>query len=136
MHHHPCARLLGAAVWLGGSGLASAASVQRLAPTADTYVVGGRQARRDHGAATQLRVQGTSKVTYLAFDLSSLSGPPASATLLLSATRSASDGGTVARIEGTWSEGRGTERIAASDGLQFDDVDTNHDGQIDAADAS
>jgi len=100
-------------------------------------VVAGRQAARDHGGATQLRVQASSKVTYLAFDLSALPGPPAHATLILSVTKGAPDAGTVSRVDDTsWTEGRGTERSAATGGLGFADLDTNHDGRLAAGDAS
>src|SRR5262249_59869478 len=51
--------------------------------------------------------------------------------------RGGREGGTVDRVaDTTWEEGRGAEGRAASGGLRFVDLDTNGDGQLDAADPS
>ncbi len=104
----------------------AAAGVQTLSPAADTSIYPGREAARDHGGAAQLRVQVGPRVSYLKFDLSSLPGPVAQATLVLSVTNTSATGGTVYRVLDTsWDAG-----------LRFTDVDRNGDGRLDASDDS
>ena len=115
---------------------AATASMQSLAPVADTFVSPGRQASRDHGGSSQLRVQGARRIAYLKFDLSALPAPVSQATLVLSVTRGGPDGGMVSRVADTaWVEGHGPG-APANTGLRFVDLDANGDGRLDAGDAS
>ena len=132
-------RVLAAAALAGACCCSSPvmASLQTLTPVGDTYVSAGREAGRDHGGASQLRVQTTRRIAYLKFDLSTLPAPIVQATLVLWVTKGCRDGGTVYRVaDTTWEEGRGADGRAAGGGLRFVDLDTNGDGQLDAADTS
>jgi hypothetical protein len=107
-----------------------------LAPVGDTYIESGVEAALDHGGASGLEVDASpSNVTYLKFDLSSVTERIARAVLVLSVTNSSRNAGTVYRIpHTTWPEG--TEKGTPGTGLTWNDVDRNADGRLDALDLS
>jgi hypothetical protein len=112
-----------------------------VAPIADTYIESGAQATWDHGAATQIEVDGSpADVGYLKFDLSAVGAPIARATLIAACTNGSPDGGAVYPVgDSSWAEGDRTGADASSaggPGLKWSDVDSNADGVLDASDAS
>src|SRR5262245_371602 len=112
-----------------------------VAPAADTYVESGTEATWDHGASDHLDVDKSPEdIAYLKFDLTGVSVPVTHATLTLACSNASSDGGAVYPVADTsWPEGdrTGLDLTSANGpGLKWNDVDTNHDGLIDARDTS
>jgi hypothetical protein len=105
-----------------------------LEPVADTYLEGGKETSRDHGACPELEVdQSPEAITYLKFDLSALRDTPTSATLKLRCLDSSADGGTLYPVlDSSWIEGDRCGRSGA--GLRRTDVDCNRDAKIDERD--
>src|SRR5581483_3649708 len=111
-----------------------------LHPAADTYIVSGSEAARDHGAATSLDAGVLPEaLAYLKFDLSAVTAPVVRAVLRMTVA-AGSDGGTIYPVpDSTWIEGDATggdPSSAQGAGLKWTDVDTNGDGFVDARDAS
>jgi hypothetical protein len=106
-----------------------------LAPLADTYVTTGTEASTDHGTCTTLETDlSPVSVSYLKFDLRSVPGPVARATLELTCTNGSADGGTIYPVaDSSWLEG--TRCDGSGTGLRWAQVDCNRDGRVDAADA-
>ncbi len=112
-----------------------------LAPVADTFVENGTEAAWDHGVSDHLEVDATpTDLAYLAFDLHTTPGRVTRAELTLSCTNPSADGGTIYPVpDAGWIEGTQTgvdARSAGGPGLTWNDVDTNRNGTLDAADAS
>ncbi len=116
--------------------------VLALAPAADTYIESGSQATWAHGGATQMHVDDVPwDVTYLKFDLSAVVTTVHSAVLRLRCTNHSEDGGTIYPVaDSSWIEGTATGsssgNSAGRPGLKWNDVDTNRDGTLSAADSS
>jgi hypothetical protein len=115
--------------------------VLELAPVADTYIEAVREATWSHGGSDHMDVDEVPEgITYLRFDLTAVGAPVRGATLRLHCSNPSSDGGTVYPVgDSTWLEGTAKGLSAGSagqPGLTFNDVDTNLDGTVSAADAS
>ncbi len=112
-------------------------TVLDLAPVADTYIEAGTEGTWDHGALpyfdVDLRPFG---VSYLKFDLGTVTAPVLRATLTLHCTNASTDGGTIYPVvDSSWVEGTATANPGGP-GMKFVEVDTNRDGVISAADTS
>jgi hypothetical protein len=112
-----------------------------LEPIADTYIERGDEATWDHGAAPHLDVDERPRgVTYLKFDLRTVSMPVELATLTLYCLNASKDGGTIYPVhDSSWIEGAGNgidETSRGGIGLKWTDVDVDQDGAIGPGDDS
>src|SRR5262249_12134790 len=126
---------------LGSCQCGQPGQIVTLAPTADTFIESGTEATWDHGvSATLVADEKPNDVTYLRFDLGTVTAPVVAATLTLFCTNPSPDGGTVYPVgDSSWIEGTRTGQDSSSvggPGLIWNQVDTNADGSVDALDTS